>query len=397
MYILFIGVLLSLLVPGEAHFSVLNVRVELYRLLLLVAFSLLLIRNQLRHTNYYEYVILLFCVICSFSYLNTKGISGLQSAIILFLEVYVCYFFAKVICKSPKFNFQSLLFQIGIAFIGFFILAIFEAKTGFRVTHVFTANLFGTSTVSHLSEGYIRFGIHRSSVIFAHPILYGVVCATLLPLFISAYKGKFKSVFIISLLGGVVLSVSSVALLMVVFQIGVTLIEFLNQKIKVIRRFVFVSGLVLLVAVQLFSQGGVVLFLSTKLALNPYTAYYRYMQWEFASVSIFENKLFGLGDSTSWGRPGWMVSSLDSYWLTIGVTNGLLAASSLLVFWLMISKFIFSSYLARQTRVNLSFYLSSASLFFASFTVDFFDRLQPFSYLFLGLFVGTLIKEKMDN
>ena len=59
MYILFIGVLLSLLVPGEAHFSVLNVRVELYRLLLLVAFSLLLIRNQLRHTNYYEYVILL--------------------------------------------------------------------------------------------------------------------------------------------------------------------------------------------------------------------------------------------------------------------------------------------------------------------------------------------------
>jgi hypothetical protein len=127
------------------------------------------------------------------------------------------------------------------------------------------------------------------------------------------------------------------------------------------------------------------------LALNPETAFARYYQWENAWDDVMRNKIFGIGFN-EWTRPWWMPDSIDSYWLHMAVVHGLVGVSIIATFWVLLFKYLFSSYQVSKDRLIFVMSCAVLGIIFGGITVAFFDRAQTFTYLFLGMMTGYTYK-----
>lgn len=373
--------LILMTIPGELHLSLGGVRVELYRIFLIFAF-VAFIKSQLFFKV--DIYLLLYSFFCFLGFFWLHGFSSIQSSAILFLEVVVGYLVGYNL-KGSIYRLKRFTTAFCVILILFIPLAIHEALTGYRATHVLAASLTNVYVESYLGDSYFRYGLHRSSVFFAHPILYSICAAMLLPLIFLFYKGFKRYLLSTGIFVALITSVTSAGVLMVVIQIGLYFLKYLQKYVRNI--FALVVGLYLFIFGMLFmlsNRGPILIFIQT-LSFNQHTAYARYQQWQYASDDVANNIFFGIGFNT-WSRPAYMGDSIDSFWLLTILQNGVFAFLCLFFFVCRSMRRYWKAWRTRKDDKFFVFFVVLFSFFFAGFTVDLFDRAQLVFFLMLGVF-----------
>lgn len=375
--------LAALLIPNEVFVSPMDVRIEPYKIVLLL-YVFLNWRSVVGLFSNHTFRIAIFhCSAVFISGFYYFGFTSIESSFVYFLEFYVV-----VVLVYSSFNnrdcFGTFFLIIGFVFFVLFLFAVYEGLTGVRIFHIVAGELFGNHYTATVSQDYFRYGVFRASSVFSHPILYGVVCASVLPLYIYfSPKGGMRTLGVIGFLGGVFASMSTVGFLMLAIQ-GAMFIyirkgDSLNLTHKLI---VFLPFLIIF---NLFSNQGFIKFMVSNFTLNPQTAYVRIAQWGDAFSNIIDNPIVGVGYKNDWSRAAWLPSSIDSYWLFIVVTYGL--PSLFLLTWFFYR--VFSAIeMISITRMRIAVYLSAVSIVFAGFTVHFFDRGDLFIFFLTGVFLA---------
>ena len=169
-----------------------------------------------------------------------------------------------------------------------------------------------------------RLGMQRVSLMFLHPIHWGVFAAVAFTATTTLFRGVLnRLVRLGTCLCAVVSSLSSGALAAVTVQIGLISWNrlFANNRH---RWWILLGGLAFIyVLISLVSTRSPMRVAFTYLTFSSHTAYWRMIIWEYGSAEVFRHPLFGIGFE-EWERPAYMYSgSMDNFWLVIAVRHGL--------------------------------------------------------------------------
>ncbi|PEQ10947.1 hypothetical protein B2G71_19190 [Novosphingobium sp. PC22D] len=250
----------------------------------------------------------------------------------------------------------------------------------------------GVVAASRDYEGF-RFGLLRASGGFPHPILAGLYLVSSLTIYaMSRLRGWPMFAGIAAGLTAF-FTVSSTAFL----SFFLFLIFMIYDRIQRItsflswRRFMLITGIPLFV-LQFGSKNGVIAILG-RYALDPQTAFYRKLIWQYGTQSVFKHPWFGIG-FTSYERLPWMVESIDNYWLLLAVRHGFLAPVLILctvipTIWLLAMRGIRRSEDDRMLSVGLASSLFMMTLLV--FTVAIFGGFTAWFYSVLGLSLSAAL------
>ena len=391
--ILTILFILSIFIPVEFHYLLGTLRIETYRVILGLALvvSIINIRQVLEQADFVDILLAAFILLASASLMYNHGVQkGLESSGILAIEVLGSFYLARLFINSPKrYYYVNLGFVIILSFMVFFSL--YEAFAKHRILHDWATMITGNNSLDYrlYTHYYIRFGIMRTTNLFAHPILYGTIGAIFFPFAILLLINKFKWLNFgraLALLVGMVTTLSSAPLLAVVFQ-GATAVLAHNwqgaKRLWSALTFFAFAGFLLINAL---SNRGFFAILISYLTFNPVTGYYRMLQWEHSMDDIADNPVMGIG-LHDWSRPEWMNSSIDSFWLLVTMQHGVFAGF-ILLFCSFFAVFnvlgvLHKHHPAVKWMVN-SWIMASMSLILIGFTVDYFGKIQPMFFFVLG-------------
>ncbi|MGW8281610.1 O-antigen ligase family protein (plasmid) [Sphingomonas aurantiaca] len=252
----------------------------------------------------------------------------------LALDATVGYYLARISFRSlADVRRILILFVPGIFLVGC-VMAV-ESITHARIVIPLAEGVFGKlplyvggDAVGFGASGTeIRMGLMRAQGPFSHPILAGLYLASLVGVYsMAGLRGWPK------LLGNVagllcIFSVSSAAILGLILTYAMVGFDLLQRRVRELSWSLVVSVVVVaVVIVQVASDSGAAGLIGRYLTLDPSTAYYRQLIWEFAGASVRVHPLFGIG-LAGYARPSWMVSeSIDAHWLLLAVRYGLPAA-----------------------------------------------------------------------
>jgi hypothetical protein len=257
-------------------------------------------------------------------------VAGLQRGGSLALDSTVGYFLARISFRSLRDIRRALVYFAPGLFVAAAAMAV-ESITHHPFVLPVARSIFGPLPfyISGEATGVrnavpeVRLGLLRAQGPFSHPILAGLYLTAFLPIYArSGLRGWPTVAGTVAALCSV-FAVSSAALLGLILVVALLAFDTLQRYFRdfgwkqLITILAIIGG-----AAQLFTSNGIVGVL-TRLALDPATAYYRRLTWQFASVSVGENPMFGIGFA-GYARPAWMISeSIDAHWLLLAVRFGL--------------------------------------------------------------------------
>lgn len=380
----------------EAYFFLGPLRLEPYRLfLMLVTCYMFFNRSIYDEKDKVVFFLGLYCFSALISFVYVHGASGIESSLILFMEVYISYSLGKFILGSLE-EFKKIITFICMIFLLLSPFAAFEANNGYRILHVIVSDLFGTYTIDNLGMDYYRHGLHRASTVFSHPILYSIIAVMLFPFLLLFNSNKKRYKYAIGLVVAMITSVTSAGILMFLIQIFMLVCRKIEGKFKhIFSSLVFISSFFYLL-ISFSSNRGPVLVLIQTLALNPQTAYTRYLQWYYAFDDIARNPILGNGFN-EWSRPFWMPLSIDSFWLMTVLQNGYLALLPLCLAFFISMRSYWAAWRLKGELIYFLFFISLFSIVFAGFTVDFFDRAQLMVFFMMGVMNSFISKLNITN
>lgn len=386
--------ILLIFIPNEVYWSISGVRLEPYRIFLLFIFVLYLPKIVGFKYTKTEFFLLLYCLWVVISFVRNHGLgSGLQSGVIHFLEVFVAFFLGMRVIG----NINSLKYNVAVFCALFLFLmpfAFVEASNGYRLFHALAASITNVEYMPYLGEKYIRFGIHRSSTVFSHPILYSITALMFIALVFNLYKTKLAVIFSLGLVSTIFTSVTSAAFLMFLINVFMLMLYKISLKKDWIFKFSLIALISVLVFVEFMSNRGAVKFIIDLTSFNSDTAYTRYIQWVHVMQNIDRSPIFGVGFA-DWIRPFWMPPSVDSYWLLMTLRHGYVGVLLVSIFFVLTLKNHWGMYRATKNKIYYVFFVSIVSLVFAAFTVDLFDRAKPIVYFILGMYNSFLVLERV--
>lgn len=376
----------SLFIPGAAHLEIAGVRLEAYRIVLLIVF-LANIQEVIAILIRWK-IVMAFLAICFLSSFYHRGFSGIPTFGILTLEILGSLYIGYKVAFQSENGTRIVAKAFGLMFIIVAPFAVIEALNAQRIFHIFFGELFNTYYIADLGESYFRHGIHRASTVFSHPITYSVIAVSLLPLFVLKLRGLFRALAAAAVLAAAVTSVTSAGVLMLLVFIGALLVLPKLRAVEKLPRLMALSLAGYWVFMSYASDRGPIVFLMESFAFNPQTAWTRLLQWQHASDDILANPILGVGAGLNWSRPSWMPESIDSYWLVASLEYGIPAAVLLFSFFCIL---LLRCWKAFQATGDILFYwmfFSVFALIIAATTVDFFDRLPISNFLWFGLILG---------
>lgn len=238
----------------------------------------------------------------------------------------------------------------------------------------------------------VRLGLLRATGPFPHPILGGVLLASLLPMAWYATKTRRTQAFGIFGAFCCIFSVSSVALLALLFNFGLLVA---NTIQRVTRWPIFVVGALYAAfvgtAISLGSESGLISFLSRRVTLDPATARYRQTIWEYGGAEVMRNPIFGIG-TRDWIRPAWMVNdSVDAHWLLMAMRYGLpMTVACFLLMAGAVYVVLRGTHRGTGETVNVGYAIgfALASIIFAGFTVFLWEGIATWMLLLTGAAVS---------
>ncbi|MEB0028812.1 hypothetical protein QN375_24050 [Pseudomonas sp. MH9.2] len=387
--------ILLIFIPAELNWLIGPVRIEAYRLFLIAA-ALLLASKMMNHKyDRKELALVIFCGLSAISYIYVHNAAGVQSALILILEVFVSYWIGLQVGGNIH-KLRGCITLIMTMFLLLVPFAIVESLSGYRSLHVLFATIADTKVDAYLGESYFRHGLHRAGTVFAHPILYSVISVMYIGLLFRLYNLPLIVLFCFAILTAIITSVTSAGLLMLLML----LVLFLMQKStryfpSVFKLAVILSGFIFIFLSFASNQGPIQLLIQLT-SLNTDTAFARYMQWQFASMEVLRNPIFGIGFN-EWARPYWMAASIDSYWLTVMLKSGIPALIALSVFFILSLKAYWQAFQVTREWLYFCFFIAICSFILGAFTVDYFDRAQLMLYLTMGFFNSFVSKKSTET
>ena len=253
---------------------------------------------------------------------------GLLRGGALALDILLPYLIARTFITGLN-DFRRLLIIIapGAILIGMSLVA--ESFSGQFIVRPFFAQIFGPVSAYEGGDAigaarldYVkRLGLLRAYGPFYHPIHAGVFMAILLPLFAASNLRGWPIYLGIASGSFAFFSGSSAAYLSLILAVVLLAYDRITRAVGFATWPLLILGVsMLLLALELFSQNGVIPIIS-RYTLNPQSASYRQLIWEFGTQSVADNPLFGVGYGY-WRRLDWMASTVDNYWLLLAIRHG---------------------------------------------------------------------------
>lgn len=361
---------LSFLIPSNFSLEIIGLRLSAYRIVLLFSFLLVakiyFSRIKILPVDLFVFVTagLMFV-----SMLVNHGSANIGFSGAILLETIAPYLLGRVYIQEKEnlTAFANVHFKVILIVL---IPAIYELSTGYNLF----INTFG-GEITRNNES-IRFGLYRVEGTFDHPILFGVFVASAFALTsISKNNGITKYLVILFV---TFTSISSAAFLMLAIQIVMLKIKRLAHARLSIFAFVLIGAYIF---VDIFSNRTPIEAMSSYLALDTRTSYYRILINKFAMDSVMQNPYFGIG-LHDWSRPSWMGPSLDSFWLVMAVRHGIITLTCLFIVIYLSLK---STYVNYTTSESVGIRVLLISIIIVGFTVHIWNALYVFFWLIIGL------------
>jgi len=334
------------------------------------------------------------------SFTTTYGLGeGFVRGGALALDILLPYLIARAFIENIQ-DFRRLLVLIapGAFIVGISLFA--ESVSGQFLVRPAFAQVFGplssyeggdaSGTFSQRIE--YRLGLLRAFGPFPHPIHAGLFMASMLPLFATSGLRNWPYFLGMAAAFFAFFTGSSAAYLSFFIAIGLMLYDRLRERVQIVTWPPFLLGsTLLLLALELVSKNGVIAIIS-RYTINPQSASYRRIIWEYGTQSVANYPFFGIGFN-SWERLKWMGSTVDNYWLLLAMRHGLVVP----ILFLTVS-LILMVRLCRQLRghaiidrrFETGLVIAIFLLVVMGFTVAFAGSVLCLFFLLLGA-VGSIV------
>jgi len=359
--------LISLVFPDEFSLDLFGLRLSAYRIMLLFGFfKAYATYNNLIKRHVCDYIILFISIWTVISLaVNHGAVIGIKSGGIIALETFSPYIMARVYVN----NIRSLI-SLGKSYV--FLVCLLPL---FSIPE----NIYGVNYIKDLFIGgsihpnEIRLGLHRAEGGFNHPILLGVFAAGCISLSIIIYKAFSFRTFIVVIAS--FSSLSSVAFIMVFIQLII-----MHIPIFKIKKSIFIFLGCIYVFVDIILGKNILNFLLSHFTLNPQTAYFRKIIYEFAYNNVIDNPIFGLGFN-DWVRPYWLPYSVDSFWMVEALKYGFPVLFSLIYISYIV---LFKTYKYDGCIYSKGIVYTFTAIVFAGITVHFWGSVYVLFFFIVG-------------
>lgn len=316
------AMLISLLLPPELSIELGGLRLSGYRIVLLIMFVPMLYALMLRpgiRMSYADWGMIFVSVWSLLALVVHEGlVEAIEKGGILIVEMFGSYLVARIyITRYQQLLAVAKLLTMMVAFV--LIVSIPESLSGIHFLR--------GSGITIYPE---RLGLHRAYGPFDHPILHGVVCASVFSYvhtLVSADKkvalGRWTPALIVC--AATFLSLSAGPFIALGTQIGLAFWDHLSKKLK--NRWWIVLGTLCFcyIAIDLFSNRSPVALLISYLSFSGQTAYMRLHIFDYGSAEALRHPWLGIGYG-DWLRPSWMPPSVDNFWLLTAMRYGMPAS-----------------------------------------------------------------------
>lgn len=396
--------IISFFIPLEVFFTAGGLRLEPYRMILIVGF-LLYIFGKTKQDDTGKILNLYILFTCISLAVNHGLEVAIKTSGILYLEVCVSYLMGVMYIRDKE-SLKKIIYLLSSIYILLIIPSLIEFYSGNKLIHNFFEKITGNHQLADnlYGEDYIRLGFTRTTSVFSHPILYSISATLIIPIIlpIFSFEAKKSNFQLLKKISGLIVaiftSLTSAGISVIIIQVALRWWYKNRFKIGGLRKIIITLFYSALVIIQFGSNRGVIKFIATNITLNPQTAYYRILQWEFTADDIADNLYFGIGYD-DFSHPAWFASSIDSYWLLNMLQYGIFSTIFLAYFFIKLLKktYIESEVNESNNEILLGYRLLVISIIFVGFTVDFFDRLQPLMYFLLGTSSWLFKEIKEEN
>lgn len=272
-----------------------------------------------------DVLLMLFMVWMVVTLLYHHGMQRFPYAMISVVELFGGYLIGRVLVRNSK-DFELLFRYVFWALVALSPFVLVELLTDRNLLQEISRQVLPTYVKAESSYG--RLGLNRVMAGFEHPILYGLFCAAVFGpiLAVMGRTGWAWGALAVFLAYMTFASLSSAPLLALAIQIGLMAWAWIMGG-----RWWLLFGLVVTayVTVDLLSNRTPITILINYITLDPGTAWTRVLQWEYGSAEVWRHPIFGIGLG-DWVRPEWLTSSVDNFWLVVGMRHGLLGAMLLI-------------------------------------------------------------------
>jgi len=335
------------------------------------------------------------CFWMVFAFMNYYGVGeGFVRGSVLALDAIIPYLVARacirdhwdwlkfLVCIAPGLGIAAATLLVEVLYGDWIIRPVFASLFGNLQTFQ-----NGVAVGAREFEVETRMGIIRATGPFSHPILAGLILSSLLAAYVySGLRGWPRIVGVLAA-ASAILSGSSTAFLGLIISVGILVVDRIQKLIAFVNwRGIILVSTVGLIAIHLATENGIIRFLAGY-TLNPQTAFYRTMIWDFGTDSVMRHPWFGIG-FTAYERDHWMPSSVDSHWLMLAIRFGLVP--SLFIFTTTVSSILLVAKAAQgRSPIERNIHVGLATSLFAvtigGFAVAFFGGAEVWVYMLIGI------------
>lgn len=383
---------IALFIPGEFTVHLGGLRLEIYRVVLGIAFlnCLFLLFTARPKLEVTDKLVIGLTAWASITLMINHGFAGgLEKAGIFAFEFFGAYFLARMAITSER-KFIAVFKYLCWLVVIFLIPAAIEVFTGRKYVHEISEMITGIQFISQklYTEDYMRAGLTRAASTFSHPILNGAMSAITIPIAFYLYVRKKSYAYLLALIAclfSVATALSSAPLLIIVVQLGVVgyvvLKRMIKSKIKYVVGAISFAALVL----HITSNRGIIKLIIQTMTFNPHTGTHRLLIIEHLSDDIMRRPIFGSGIGAYWSAPGWMGQSIDNFWMAISFFYGIPYAVGVAIigFWCLF-KINVSKYPKKQDLLAYTNKAMILSLMIIGVTVHLFGKLNPLLFFAMG-------------
>lgn len=334
-----------------------------------------------------DFLLLAYCVWCFLSFALNHGLSGaIQPGGILFVETMGSYMLARCYVRDRD-DFRNMVRLSAMFVVCLLPFVFYEAITGQKpILDAFRA----LAPTFQFGPTEMRAGLRRAQGPFEHPILFGFFCASLFALMHLAggkehEKGGNRLVTA-SVVAAAFLSLSSAPIASVVIQGALICWNWLLRQYSIRWKLLWAAGFAGYLVIEFGSNQTPASFYVTYFTFDRGTGWYRLWTWDYATASVANHPIWGIGFS-DWVRPAWMASgSIDNFWLVIAVRHGIPAIALMLGVYFSIALAVgFNANIdSRNQNFRLAYLLCMAVFFFVGSTVYFWAASYVWFLFLLG-------------
>ncbi|MEM9147456.1 MAG: hypothetical protein AAGC57_14790 [Pseudomonadota bacterium] len=379
--------LFLLLVPAAALFSVGPLVLSPLRIfLLIITIPVVLQFVMTIRLRAFDYLFLFSVFWYGITHALNYGIGkGVQFGGLYFVHTIGVYALVQISIKRAE-QIEAAFRIVLIILLILLPIAAIESITQTRYVHATFSRLFGTAIEI---QGDTRLGMLRAATVFAHPILFGLFCASTFA-FLWYMRGPTALRFLRCLVAALCtfFSLSAGALIPLMMQIVLISVEWFTRGIKQRMMYAFWGMLSVYTFLEVAANSGAFGVMTRFLTLNAHTAYYRRWIWEHGIDDVMRNPIFGFV-TENWTRPHWMTGSVDNHWLVLMMRMGILGMGAMALAIFLILRQMMSrpdeELPLVQARMRRAVLFSLVGIFVSGATVSFFDKMEPILAFYIGL------------